>query len=127
MEQRVVVYSRNIYPTFSTQSKSRDSENWGSGMSDDVADLCGKVFLVACDANDKIVRKETLRYDEYYGESHAMIDDDRYRLQYGICCVTGRIYDLDGQLDQEFVNHYGDKGEYVRSRIVHRDGTVIED
>ena len=87
----------------------------------------GAVLLDAFDGSRKTIFELVLSVDDYYDESHPVIDDDSYRSERGIRFVHGRIYDYDGKLDQEFNNEYGSDGAYIRSRIVHGDGRIIED
>lgn len=89
--------------------------------------LAGKVILVSYGREGQLVAQQTLPFEDYYGESHALIDDSDYRRGNGIRRVVGKIYNLEGQLDQEFENAYGESGEYIRGRAVHRNGTIIED
>lgn len=83
-------------------------------------------MLSAFNTRRELVLEESLAIDDYYENSHSMIDDNDFRKQYNIRFVRGCIYDYDGNLDQEFDNEYDDGGTYIRSRIVHADGTVID-
>ena len=96
-------------------------------VSENVDNPSGVVLLNAFDGSRKIIFELELSVDDYYDESHPLIDDNAYRGERGIRYVHGRIYDYDGKLDQEFNNEYGLDGVYIRSRIVHGDGTIIED
>ena len=87
----------------------------------------GTVLLEAFDVSHNTVLKASIPVDEYYGGSHPVIDENDFRREQGIRFVHGRIFDYDGKLDQEFRNEYDTEGVYVRSRIVHADGTIIED
>ena len=89
--------------------------------------LLGKVLLSGFDVSRNNVFDLVVSIDDYYGESHPVIDDERYRSERNIRSVHGRIFDYDGKLDQEFSNEYSSDGVYVRSRVVHADGTIIED
>lgn len=84
------------------------------------------VFLAGFDENGKLVFREDLSYDDYYEGSHPVIDDNDYRAQHGIRRITGRVFDLAGNVQQDFESHYNEKGEVVSGRIVHQDGTVNE-
>jgi hypothetical protein len=86
----------------------------------------GTVLLSAFTESHETILEETLTIDDYYENSSPMIDDNEFRKQHNIRFIHGRIYDYDGKLDQEFNNEYGKDGAYLRSRIVHADGTIIE-
>ena len=87
----------------------------------------GTVRLRAFDKSHKEVSKLKLPIDDYYDNSHPLIDDDEYRRKRAIRFVHGQIFDHEGKFDQEFKNEYDSNGVYVRSKIIHADGTVIED
>ena len=86
----------------------------------------GIVLLVASDVQDKTLREETIPLDDYYDKLHPMIDSDDFRKRGRIRRIHGRIFNYDGNLDQEFTNEYNDSGALSRSRVVHADGTVLE-
>lgn len=80
--------------------------------------LKGKVVLTGLDRDGKSVVKKTMSVFEYYGALIPMLDDDcAYRARMGIRFVDGRIYNLDGHIDQEFRNSYDDQGNYIESDI----------
>ncbi len=85
-----------------------------------------QVILVAFDGKDAVVHEQVLSYVDYYEGLPELIDSNDFRASKGIRRVTGKIYDGEGVLDQSFDNHYSDRGEYLSSRVVHSDGTVIE-
>lgn len=85
------------------------------------------VIISAVDESRKQVLELSIPVDDYYGESHPVIDDDVFRSDRAIRYVRGLIFDYDGNLDQEFNNEYGLDGSYIRSKVVHADGTVVED
>ena len=87
----------------------------------------GTVELEAFDETNHLVLQTSLSVDEYYDGSHPLIDDGEFRAKRGIRHLRGRVFDLDGKLDQEFTNEYGPDGEYLRSSAVFADGTVTED
>jgi hypothetical protein len=95
-------------------------------VSHDDLELRGTVLITAFDIRRKLISEESLSIADYYEDSHPMIDDNDFRKQRHIRFVHGCIYDYDGKLDQEFDNEYGEDGTYIRSRIVHADGTVID-
>ena len=86
-----------------------------------------EVILVAFDRNGDVVEEQTISYEDYYEGLPEVIDSNQYRASKGITRVTGRLYGRNGTVDQDFDNQYSETGQYVRSRIVHGDGTVIED
>ena len=86
-----------------------------------------KVLLIAFDLSRNIVLETSLHVDDYYSNSHSVIDDNDFRRKQGIRFIHGYIYDYNGKLDQEFNNEYDVEGIYLHSRIVHADGTIIED
>ncbi len=86
----------------------------------------GIVLIEALDKSRNKIMDLTISL-EGYSESHPMIDDDGYRNHHCIRFVSGRIYDYDGILDQEFCNEYDSNGMYIRSRIIHSDGTIMVD
>ena len=85
------------------------------------------VFLVAYGPDDDVIDEAEMSYEDYYDGSPPIIDESKYRAARGIRRVTGKVYNSSGKLQQEFDNHYNERGEYQRSRVVHEDGTVIED
>ena len=87
----------------------------------------GTVLLEAFDISHNMVLEVSMPVDGYYDDSHPLIDENDFRREQGIRFVHGRIFDYAGKIDQEFRNEYDTDGVYVRSRIVHADGTVIED
>jgi hypothetical protein len=84
------------------------------------------VILVACDQDGAIVERVTLSFDDYYGESHPIIDSVAYRAERGIRQIQGEVFGAKGNLMQSFDNQYAADGKLVGSRSVHEDGTVIE-
>jgi hypothetical protein len=76
-------------------------------------------------AGREIVHEEMDLYD-YWDGTHALIDSNEYRRSLGVVRLTGDVFGLDGLL-QHFENHYGASGEYLRGRVEHADGTVMED
>ncbi len=87
----------------------------------------GEVILTGLDASSPVVVEERISVVDYYESLHPILDEEyAYRAQHGIRYVKGRIYDYDGNLDQEFTNEYDENGVYVHSRIVFADGTVSE-
>jgi hypothetical protein len=86
-----------------------------------------KVFLIGFDEDGAKVEEVTIGYDDYYNQSSPLIDDGAYRSLRRVVKVVGTIYNSAGEIQSEFDNSYGKHGEYVRSRTVHRDGTVTED
>jgi len=93
----------------------------------DKRELRRRVLLFAYDAVGKIVTQESMSIDDYYDELHPVIDDNSYRKRRNIRSIKGEIYDLNGNLDQQSYVEYNESGDYVRSRILYSDGTVIED
>lgn len=89
-------------------------------------ELRSRVVLVAYDGEDHSVLEEVLSFEDYYEELHPLIDEDEYRASLGVRRLTGRIYNSNAKLIQEFDNHYAVDGKYERGRAVHEDGTVIE-
>ena len=87
----------------------------------------GEVLLIGLDDNGHVVVEERISVHEYYDSFHPILDEDaNYRRQRGIRSVKGQIYNYEGNIDQEFVNTYGSRFEYVKSRIIFADGTVSE-
>lgn len=84
------------------------------------------VQLEAFDISHKSLCKLSLPVEEYYSDSHPLIDDEAYRLQQQIRFITGVIFDLKGKQDQEFQIEYDDKGAFLRSHTIHGDGTIID-
>ncbi|QDT92678.1 hypothetical protein Pan161_43470 [Gimesia algae] len=84
------------------------------------------VQLEAFDISHRSLFKLSLPVDEYYSNSHPLIDEDAYRVQQKIGFVTGVIFDWKGKQDQEFHNEYDEKGALLHSRTVHADGTIID-
>lgn len=84
------------------------------------------VQLEALDDLQKSLFKLSLPVEEYYSDSHPLIDEDAYRVQQRIRFVTGVIFDLQGKQDQVFHNEYDDKGAFLCSRTEHADGTIID-
>ena len=95
-------------------------------MASQPTDLRGLVSLVGYDSSGRVVFDEWLSYENYYGESHPVIDDASYRVKLGIRRVYGKVFDLDGIIDQNFENTYSADGEYLRGRAEHSYGTIIE-
>ena len=86
-----------------------------------------EVVLVAFDRNDAVVEEQRMSYEDYYEGLPELIDSNLYRASRGIRRITGSVYNSKGELEQDFDNKYSEKGEYLRGRAVHADGTVIED
>jgi hypothetical protein len=84
------------------------------------------VILVAVDQGGAMVEPVTLSFDDYYGESHPIIDSQAYRAERGIRQIHGEVFGMKGNLMQSFDNRYAVDGKLVGSRIVQEDGTVIE-
>lgn len=90
-------------------------------------DVGGMVSLRAFDASGNTVFDEWLSYEDYYGEAQPLIDDAMFRATLEVRHVNGKVFNLDGVVDQEFDNYYSADGSYVRGRAEHLDGTVHED
>ena len=89
-------------------------------------ELRSRVFIVAYDADDRVVLREVLSFYDYYEELHPLIDEDEYRAARAIRRMTGEIYDSDAKLTQCWENFYDERGEIIGGRGVHDDGTVTE-
>lgn len=87
----------------------------------------GVVLITAIDGAGKQLMEMTIPVDQYYDESHPIIDDDGYRRDRDIRLVLGKIYGPDGTLDQTFTNEYGANGQYLRGRNEFADGTIQQD
>ncbi|WP_299469356.1 hypothetical protein [uncultured Gimesia sp.] len=85
------------------------------------------VLLVAFGASQNKILDISLPVDDYYCDSHPIIDDNEFRKKMGIRYIEGQIFDYEGNLDQKFKNEYDSEGAYKHSKIVHSDGTIIED
>jgi hypothetical protein len=85
------------------------------------------VFLVSYSADNKVIERIEISYDDYYAGMTPVVDDDAFRKMHGVRRLTGEIYNSQGQRQQSFDNTYDERGAYVRSRIVSADGTIIED
>jgi hypothetical protein len=86
-----------------------------------------EVNIIGFDEDGNIIDDITITYDEYYESSLEIIDSNEYRSRSGVVLIKGAVYDHSGQLDQEFENRYNQNGEYIGGRVVHSDGTIIED
>lgn len=85
------------------------------------------VLLEALSEGREKVLEFTIPVEDYYNDSHPLIDEDAYRNELSIRFVNGRIYNHEGQIDQEFKNEYDSQGIYIRSKIVFADGSISED
>ncbi len=85
------------------------------------------VVIVAYGTAGNLIERIELPYESYYDESTPIIDESAYRANRQIRYLVGEVYDSDAQLQQRFETFYDDRGSYVRSRVVHQNGTVIED
>lgn len=87
----------------------------------------GKVHLIGYDAGGRILIDEMMSVEDYYGESHSLIDNAEFRSKQGVRHVQGKVYNYDGVLDQAFDVYYNASGAYLKRKVVHSDGTVFED
>ena len=87
----------------------------------------GVVLLCAYDSSHAMVLEERLTIYDYYDGSPPMIEEDSFRRQYKIRYIRGRIFDYDGNLDQEFNTEYNEDGAYIRGCAKHSDGTTTRD
>lgn len=87
----------------------------------------GMVLFSAFNESGELVLEQALSVVDYYEEFHPILDDDNeFRRERGIRLLNGKIYDYDGNLDQEFDNEYDKHGAYVGGRARHADGTIVE-
>ncbi len=85
----------------------------------------GEVILTGLDKENQLVIEKRIDVVDYYEMFHPILDEGcAYRNQHKIRYVKGRIYDYDGNLDQEFTNEYDESGQYIRGRSVFADGTI---
>jgi hypothetical protein len=86
-----------------------------------------KAILTARSRDGHVVEQVELSLEDYYQGLHDLIDSNEYRSARGIVLIEGELFDLDGKLDQEFRNHYGEDGAYIGGRTMFADGTMNED
>jgi hypothetical protein len=84
-------------------------------------------ILRAFNANGTLVCEERLILDDYYDESHPLIDKNAYRKKLGVRKIRGILYGEDGRAIQDFENIYSENGDYLHGKTAHEDGTVTED
>ena len=95
-------------------------------MTKDKQRLRNVVVLTAFgDVNERI-EEVRLSVDEYYEESHELIDSGVYRRTKNIRIIKGEIYNDRARLVQSFESQYNDAGVMTRNRTVHEDGSVTE-
>jgi len=76
------------------------------------------------DESGKPVDTIEIPLDEYYDESHDLIDSKASRESKRIRRVMGSLFDSRGIEVQKFENLYDSSGEITSSQAVHEDGTV---
>lgn len=86
-----------------------------------------RVILSAFGKDGEVIEAADISYDDYYGGMSDLVDSSDYRAKRGIRSVKGKIFGSRGNMQQDFEIDYDERGQYVRSRTVHEDGTVIED
>lgn len=82
----------------------------------------GQVFLEAISEVGTLLEERVLSMDEYYEDSCELLDSGAYRQREGVRIVRGKVYDLDGNLDQAFENRYSENGALEGSRAIYADG-----
>jgi hypothetical protein len=85
------------------------------------------VNLTAFGSEGILIAQESVSYDDYYGDTQTLIDDNKRIEKEEITVITGEIYNSHGEMQSCFTNFYDRNGEYVRSRAIHLDGTVLQD
>jgi len=83
--------------------------------------------LTARRSDGSVVECHELGLDEYYDDSHAVVDSAEDRAARGIDSLEGQLVGTAGEVLQEFRNRYAADGRYVGGRAVHADGTICED
>ena len=94
---------------------------------DQHSSIYATVILEALNSSKEKLFEISIPVDEYYSDSHPLIDDPQYRKQKSIRHLHGRVYNYESKLDQEFKNDYDSEGNYLHGIIMHADGTIIED
>ena len=84
-----------------------------------------KAILKGFDADGHPVFEHIVDLDEYWDESHQVIDDDAFRERAGIRTLKGTLLGNKGQVLQRFENTYDAAGRLVESVARHEDGTVV--
>jgi len=82
--------------------------------------------MIAYNANEGVVLRKNLYFDDFYDGENELIDSSEYRRQRGIVRVKGKIYDSRGKLVKEFETEYFANGDYKRGKSIFEDGTVQE-
>jgi hypothetical protein len=95
-------------------------------MAKDKQLLRNVVLLTAFGDMTECIEEARLSIDEYYEESHELIDSSGYRCTKSIRVVKGEIYNDRGRLVQSFESQYNEAGILTRNRTVHEDGSVTE-
>lgn len=85
------------------------------------------VVLTAFGDEGALVEQVHVKYDDYYGDTNTLIDDYDHIRQKRIRVIMGEIYNSGGNIQSAFTNFYNNKGEYIRGRAIHADGTVVQD
>ena len=76
---------------------------------------------------DKVVYEKTMSLDEYYDGEHPW-DDKEGILKLKLSRLTGRLYDTEGILLQDFETAFSEEtGEYIGSKVAFDDGTENKD
>jgi hypothetical protein len=86
-----------------------------------------EVNILGFDESGTVIERITISYDDYYESSLEIIDSNDYRSKNRIFSIKGEVYDHSGELEQGFENRYDKNGKYVGGRVVHSDGTIIND
>jgi hypothetical protein len=83
------------------------------------------VHLVAYQQNGRQVLEQFLDLDDYYEESHPLLDDVEFRMARKIIRIRGKHYDAASVVVEEFELRYNDAGVLIREATRLGDGTVI--
>lgn len=82
-----------------------------------------QVVLAGFDSGGARVLDEVLDLDDYWDQSHPVIDDGKFRKRHKIRKLVGELYGSEGQLLQKFDNTYDETGALQSSHARHEDGT----
>jgi hypothetical protein len=81
--------------------------------------------LVAYDEGQQVVVELRFSFLEYYENSHAVIDNMKFRAKRRIRRIVGRLVNSEGMVTHEFEHSYSQTGELIASIARHDDGKVV--
>jgi hypothetical protein len=88
---------------------------------------CNRVHLMAYAPNGSQVLEVVLTVEDYYQNSHPLLDEVTFRGNHGVVRLCGTIYDAQGIMNEEFEVRYDQRGAYICDAVRFADGRSLGD